>query len=119
LPVGAFLALTFYLSSRPPGELDYPIPDYVAHGLEYLVLGLLLVRALNGGMAPPPGPRVYLVALLLSAAWAIGDEYHQSFVVGRVASVVDVVSDVAGVLIACLLFPWLRRLGLAWIGPRG
>ena len=114
LPVAATLALSFYLSSRPPGGLSYPIPDWLAHGVQFFVLGLLMIRGLNGGMAQPPSLRTLGLSFALCLLWAVTDEYHQSFVPGRHPSVLDVLSDGVGNFLACVLFPWLRQLAPAW-----
>jgi VanZ family protein len=115
LPVAGCLALSFYLSSLPGADLADPFPDYVAHGLEFFALGTLMVRALNGGMARAPAARTYAVAVLLCLAWALLDEYHQSFVAGRDSSWVDVGSDLLGATIAAAVFRWVRRGAPAWV----
>src|SRR5262245_40275965 len=56
----------------------------LAHFVEYLVLGVLLYRALDGAGF---SPRTALRALALAALFAAGDEFHQSFVAGRTAAV--------------------------------
>ena len=118
LPVGAFLGLSFYLSSRPGHELPELMPDYVAHALEYLALGLLVLRAFNGGLMPRPTGRTFLRAAALCLAWGIANEIHQSWVPGRHATASDVVSDFVGAVAACGLFPWLRRVRLGEV-PNG
>jgi VanZ family protein len=66
----------------------------LAHFLEYLVLSVLLSRALRGRRTPPA--RVAVRALALAALYAVGDELHQAFAAGRTASVVDCLIDVSG-----------------------
>jgi VanZ family protein len=46
---------------------------------------------------------------MITIAYAISDEYHQSFVDGRVGSVRDVLIDTAGVFAAWALSRWLDR----------
>ena len=72
-----------------------------AHLGEYAVLGGLLWRALrHTRMAAGRTPvRIALAALLLSAAYAATDEFHQSFVPTRTASARDVMIDTCGALI--------------------
>src|SRR4029453_2738635 len=67
-----------------------------AHLTEYLILALLLVRALRteglrGGAPPPPGALAGLPSAPL-------DETHQAFVPSRTASPGDVAVDAIGVL---------------------
>ena len=63
-----------------------------AHMAEYAVLFLLLLRALRLSGARRPG----LSALLMSAAYATTDEFHQMFSEGRGPSPIDVLIDTAG-----------------------
>ena len=70
----------------------------LAHFTEYLVLGLLLVRALD-----EPGRsfgRIVLWAIVLATLLAIGDELHQALVPGRTAAATDSLVDVAGAIAA-------------------
>jgi VanZ family protein len=68
------------------------------HFVEYALLGLLLWRALR--TEPKFGslvaPAQFVAVLLLCAFYASTDEFHQSFVKGREASVHDVVLDSCG-----------------------
>jgi glutaredoxin len=100
----------FLLSSVPGRNLSGPIPDYVAHGAEYFVLGTLLLRALNGGIRPPAGIARCLQMAILCVAWGALDEAHQSFVPGRDATPVDVAYDAGGAILAAMAFPLWRRL---------
>jgi VanZ family protein len=66
----------------------------LAHFLEYLVLSVLLTRALRDERTPRA--RVHVRALALAVLWAVGDELHQALVAGRTASVVDCLIDMSG-----------------------
>jgi len=68
-----------------------------AHFLEYAMLGVLLWRAVyyDPGLAAWR-TRSFFLALLLAALYAASDEFHQSFVPGRDASVRDVMLDTCG-----------------------
>jgi VanZ family protein len=66
----------------------------LAHFTEYLVLGVLLYRALDG--APGFSRRTAVRALALAALCAASDELHQYFVSGRTAAMWDCVIDVSG-----------------------
>jgi VanZ family protein len=109
-PLIAGLAVSFYLSSQPGGNVPSVAPDYLAHAVEYGILGMLALRAFQGGMGSPPEPRAFALAILLCVLWGISDELHQLWVPGREASISDLVSDVLGVLLACGLYTWLWRL---------
>jgi VanZ family protein len=97
------MAAIFSLSSIP----DIPITEPLAisgHSIGYFVLAVLVVRALAGGLPRRIGVRIAVVALLISVAYGVSDEFHQSFVPGREASAYDVLTDAIGALagtIAC------------------
>ena len=65
-----------------------------AHMTEYALFAVALYIPLGGcGLR---GRRRILMTLLISAAFAAGDEWHQSFVGGRMPSPRDVGIDCAG-----------------------
>jgi len=101
LPPLAWMAIIFWFSSRHGGG-HLPTAEIVVrklgHMLGYLVLTLLLVRALrrSGSLFAVP------VAMAVALAYAASDEWHQSFVPGRTATVHDVGIDAIGIGIAAL-----------------
>jgi VanZ family protein len=103
LPVVAWAALIFALSSRPDLSTGLGVWDTIlrkgAHVVEYAVLGALLARALGAGVP----------AFAAGVAYAVTDELHQSFVPGRHASALDVVVDAVGVALGILALERARR----------
>jgi VanZ family protein len=94
------MALIFYSSAQPSVGPDLPAwTRIVAHFAEYLVLASLWIWAL----APRLGRRAIPAAAAISLLYAIFDEVHQSFVEGRDADPLDVLTDAAGILVACRL----------------
>ncbi len=80
----------------------------LAHITEYAVLALLVFRALYAG--PLTVGRSLLGAIVLSAAYAATDEFHQSFVASRTGAVSDVLLDTFGAgLGAGIAGWWVRR----------
>jgi VanZ family protein len=80
-----------------------------AHVFEYSVLSVLLFRAVR---APAKGWTVRWagMALLLAALFAASDEFHQTFVPSRGASIWDVLLDTsAAAAVQLILWLWLRR----------
>ncbi|MHB9145057.1 MAG: VanZ family protein [Symbiobacteriia bacterium] len=76
------------------------------HFTEYLILALLIYRALRWTFARWPGRHVFLATLLACALWAASDEWHQSFVPQRTPHLRDVFIDTAGALTALALVWW-------------
>jgi VanZ family protein len=109
LPAMAYMALIFVLSAQPrlpiaPGLLGW---DKLQHWLAYMVMGLLLIRAAYETPLPRISP--YLLALIIGAAYAASDEYHQSFVPGRTMSIWDWLADLTGLLFALAVVYLYRR----------
>ncbi len=101
------MALIFFLSAQRDlssglGLLDLVGRKFVHAGL-YALLCVLWARALASRL--PSGPAA-AYALAISVVYAASDEYHQSFVAGRIGSPLDVAIDAAGAVAAALL---LRR----------
>ena len=100
--------LIFYLSSQPSLPLPARISDKFYHLMEYALLGFLSVLALRATFNISLR-RALAVAILFSILYAISDEWHQSFVPGRDASLTDLAADAAGSLMGALFalsFRW-------------
>ena len=110
-PVFLYAGLIFVLSS--PTSLPsafQPLFDFDkgVHFVEYAILGSLIYRWLSlwGGL----GRRtVFLATLLIGVCYAVGDEWHQSFVPGREASFLDLLSDGAGTAAGAAFYPVISR----------
>lgn len=70
----------------------------LAHFTEYMILTLLLHRALRRD--PGWDVRVAGRALLIAALYAVVDELHQAFAPGRTPSGVDCLVDLLGAIVA-------------------
>jgi VanZ family protein len=84
----------------------------LAHVAEYLVLSVLLYRALTDGRAW--NPRAAVLAVGTAGLYAVADEAHQLFVPGRGAAFSDVLIDLSGAILAQVLIV-IRRPTLASI----
>jgi VanZ family protein len=101
LPPLVWMALIFALSAQHGGGHLAPAEvalRKLAHVAEYLVLALLLLRALRRSGLAAAVPAAMAAALV----YAAGDEWHQSFVPGRTATVRDVAIDGVGIALAAL-----------------
>ena len=82
-----------------------------AHFVEYSILGMLLWRLIHRDAAwAACRSREFWTALLLAALYAASDEFHQSFVPGRDASVRDVLLDTCGAGLGLAALWAARRL---------
>ena len=100
-PVAGFMAALFLISGQSalPGA-EY-VWDKVLHAGAYAVFGLLCLRATHGGIRPLRG-KPTVGALALGLAYAAFDEWHQSWVPGRMPSLADWIADLVGMVIACV-----------------
>jgi VanZ family protein len=87
----------------------YAVTRKAAHFFEYFVLGLLLFRAFH---VPGAGWkwRWCLFVVLGVMIWAVGDEFHQSFVATRTSSITDAGIDAAGGILSQIVSAlWIVR----------
>ena len=106
-PVAAWMLLIFVLSAQsqlPTPEqrwVDFAL-EVIAHFALYTILAALLMRALCSKRSGDW--RAYGLAVFICAAYALSDEFHQSFVPGRKPDGLDIVVDLAGAV--CGAFLW-------------
>jgi VanZ family protein len=107
-PVVGYMALVFYASSLSElPALATRMSDKLEHGLAYSGLGVLLLRALAGGLWRPVSARAALLAVALAACYGASDELHQHFVPHRSMDANDLLADTAGAAVAIgALYAW-------------
>ena len=79
----------------------------LAHFSEYALLALLAARAFLTSPSPKVKQNWFVISLVLVVVYALLDEYHQSFVPSRTASIFDSFIDISGGLTA-LFVVWCR-----------
>lgn len=101
--------LIFFLSSQPslPAVSFFSGADLLLHAVFYAILCVFLARSF---MDPQirNWNRVILLTILVTA-YGVTDEYHQSFVPGRSASIWDVLADDVGGFLAAVMLFWRDR----------
>jgi len=98
LTIGYMLLITL-LSHVPQEDLpksDLDGIDYFFHFAEYSILGFLLFRSITSDELLTFHP--FYGSLLIGISFAILDEFHQSFVLGRHMSSIDMIFDSLGIL---------------------
>ncbi|MGA7616575.1 MAG: VanZ family protein [Thermoanaerobaculia bacterium] len=106
IPATLYLGLIYFVSATPGPDLPNVVDDRVAHFTEYSILGvLLLLFATAFSIRGSHFPR-FAAVWLFALAWAVSDEFHQSFVPGRDVEVKDVVFDMLGLSFALVVL-WL------------
>jgi VanZ family protein len=138
LPVLLWLCFVFFMSTgtfsaentslviKPLLDFLFPglSPDQItsihgiirkgAHVFEYFFLGFLLLRAFSAGSPGGWKWRWSLLAMIGVAIYALSDEFHQSFVPTRTASMRDVGIDAMGGLLSQFVgVVWYRYFALS------
>ena len=88
--------------------------DKLAHFIEFGILSALAANALLSGQRfaadGESGRRVWQLAVVLTALWAVLDEIHQLWVPSRSTDPLDAVADILGGMVgAWLLLSFMRR----------
>ncbi len=106
LPVLAYVTIIFALSTQqnlqPP--VNFLNVDKVLHAGEYLVLGLLLVRAMRASLRVRRPLFAAMIAIGIVVTVGAADEFLQSFIPGRQSDVLDLLADVLGGAIAQFVY---------------
>ena len=113
------MAVIFYMSSLHDPPLPPGISDKPAHAFGYLWLGLVIARALAGGLPPRITLRQAFIGIALASFYGITDEVHQHFVSGRSPDIGVWYSDTIGAAIAlfgCWAWSIISR---SWQSPAG
>jgi VanZ family protein len=103
LPPLVLMGVIFALSAQPSLDSGLGLIDLIGRKLihlgSYALLCFLWWRALKEVTNPR---RAVLLAFMLASAYAVTDEFHQSFVEGRHGSPVDWLIDSAGAALVAL-----------------
>ena len=75
----------------------------LSHMIEYAILGYLLYRSFRGQNRIRWQPQLAGCSIIVAAVYSITDEFHQAFVSGRGASLIDCGIDTSGAATAMLL----------------
>lgn len=109
-----YAALIFWSSNGPIPEgvpLEIPGFDKLYHALQYGLLGFLGLQA----FAPRTRPQFFSV-LLLCWFYGLTDEFHQAFVPGRGADLLDWLVDGLGIGLAGWGWARWRSVDLSFAG---
>ena len=113
LIVGPLLHWLFPDASPETLTVVHGIVRKLAHFLEYALLGVLAARAFRGSPTAALRRHWFMISVALIVVYALLDEYHQSFVPSRTASIYDSFVDMTGGLTALLVVNWRARRNTA------
>lgn len=87
------------------------IVNVAAHFTEYLVFGALLLLAAHRTWPALGWRRLILIAIVLASLYAVTDEFHQSFVPGRMCDPADWLTDTLGAALGASAGAYISRRG--------
>lgn len=110
--IAVYMAIIFAVSHDPTATDGLPLDfgaDKLVHMVEFGLLAALWRKGLllRGMDARKAG----LVAFVVTGLYAAGDEWHQSFVPGRVCSVADFAADALGAALTLWFLHSRRAVG--------
>ena len=116
-PVLAYAGLIFLFSSI--STLPYVIPsffgfDKLAHFSEYYVFGCLICRWLLAERNHFANRHSFALTIVIGTCYGLSDEWHQSFVPGRHATLWDALYDALGVVTAAVTYPLIIKRIPLW-----
>lgn len=110
VPMLMVMGTIFYLSDQPDLPVVgfiFPFADKLAHISIYAILAATILFGFPASYRAKHPVSVCCITLAVCAAYGISDEFHQSFVPGRMVSGADLLADVIGSCV--ILLVWTRR----------
>jgi len=105
------MVVIFYFSSlsKVPNPLGFDPSGYIKHAIIYLILGLFLALGLTKSNIGTK-KKIILLTLVIGFMYGMSDEFHQSLVPGRQASIFDLVADAIGALAGSTIYSYRKKI---------
>ena len=105
-PFYIYAGIIFYVSgiSKPLPDVDIPFFDKLLHISEYGPFAILACRAFRKSSRKLVFENFKILAVLVSIAYGISDEFHQAFVSGRIFSGFDMMADSIGGILGAFIY---------------
>lgn len=102
----------FYISHQTNPhmpDLGFDFGDKILHAFAYFVYGISLIMFLRANFRKISRNQIFLTVLIFGILFGLSDEYHQSFIPGRMAGIDDWIADTVGIMISLLLINPIKR----------
>jgi VanZ family protein len=100
------LALTSYPRLEMP-DIGFSFVDKVGHFTVYFIFGFLITLALTKGDLGR-ARKALLKVIVMGFLFAVLDEFHQKFIPGRSADILDAGADMVGIFLSQILFLFVK-----------
>lgn len=108
LPMLMYMLLIFWISSLSrisTPDLGFQTQDKLYHFFFYAIFGYLIGRAFYyQKKAPFLHVHYFILGIIFGAVYALSDEFHQNFVIGREMSMGDFIADTLGVIAGIFIY---------------
>jgi len=104
-----YCTFIYWLSDQPslPTPMLFPHQDKLFHAGAYFVMAVFALRAFRYHTVSLP--KLVIYSLIFCSLYGMSDEWHQSFVPGRMSDVADWAADTVGAILFLGLY-YLYRL---------
>jgi len=120
VPSLLYMVLIFAISSMeqppfPTPKFEWLTIDKLYHFIEYAILGGLLAWAfVKAAPSVVPSQWIWCLAAVISMLYGASDEWHQTFVPGRDATLADWVADALGSIAGVLaVYLYAKKRGFS------
>ncbi|MGE5197037.1 MAG: VanZ family protein [Deltaproteobacteria bacterium] len=105
-PVVIWMGAIFVFSSLPSRNIPslFPLQDVFFHGIIYAGLAWVFMRAAKNTFLGLSPLKLIFLTVIFCTVYGLCDEFHQSFVPGRDASLFDVAIDLLGAFMGSLFY---------------
>ena len=111
-PAVLIAACIFILSDMPHPEfpdLGIVWEDKIMHISAYFVFGISIILFLLANLKNPVLRQVIVITFIVGAVYGFSDEFHQYFVPGRSAEILDWCADLTGLFVSTLLIKYIKN----------
>ena len=109
VPLALVMGTIFFISHQPGDNISlphFPGADKLAHMISYSVLAGTVFFAWSEEQKNSNPRTLIFYTFAFCILYGISDEFHQSFIPGRTASVYDLLADCVGAAVVCVF--WAR-----------
>jgi VanZ family protein len=114
IPMIVVMGIIFFLSHQPDESLSIPsffASDKLCHIVAYATLAAATLFAVSSSnFFHDHKHKTSLLIVLFCALYGVSDEFHQSFIPGRMVSALDLIADITGAGLVLGGVSWLRKL---------
>lgn len=113
LPLVVFSALIIILSHQSGiAKVNFYFSgmDKLVHAVAFFIYGLFAQMAFLANFRKLKSRNVIFIAVIFSLIFAVLDEYHQSYISRRNASVYDFVADAIGVFVSVMFYNQINKI---------